>query len=83
MEGESERTGHTSGGASAVETAAEVPLPAPPPKKSSKTGSEVATNLPGVSAIRDSKNPGGGTLALQTRVFAAFVESVKSGRFDC
>ncbi|GAA4831296.1 hypothetical protein GCM10025787_07960 [Saccharopolyspora rosea] len=44
---------------------------------------EVATNLPGVSAIRDSKNPGGGTLALQTRVFAAFVESVKSGRFDC
>lgn len=44
---------------------------------------EVATNLPGTAAIRDSKNPGGGTLALEARVFAAFVDSVKSGRLDC
>lgn len=43
---------------------------------------EVAANVPGVRAIRDSKNPAGGLLVMGPGTLMAFVEAVKSGRFD-
>ncbi|MGI8306490.1 DUF397 domain-containing protein [Saccharopolyspora hattusasensis] len=43
---------------------------------------EVATNLLGVAAIRDSKNPAGEPLVMEPGKLAAFVGSVKAGRFD-
>jgi Domain of unknown function (DUF397) len=43
---------------------------------------EVAINLPGVVAIRDSKNPAGGAHVISTDAFAAFVGAARAGRFD-
>ncbi|EFL01947.1 DUF397 domain-containing protein [Streptomyces sp. NPDC001255] len=46
---------------------------------------EVATNLApahGIVPVRDSKNPGGPSLALHTSAFTGFVSGVKRGDFD-
>ncbi|WP_243793020.1 DUF397 domain-containing protein [Saccharopolyspora gloriosae] len=43
---------------------------------------EVATNLPGFSAIRDSKDPQGDALVMDAARFADFIRSTKSGGFD-
>ena len=56
-------------------------------RKSSRSGGqgqcvEVADNLPGVVAVRDSKNPGGPALAFTPDDWAAFIGGVKSGEFD-
>lgn len=56
-------------------------------RKSSRSGAqgncvEVASNLPGVVAVRDSKNPTGPALALAPEAFAAFAATVKAGRLD-
>ena len=42
---------------------------------------EVAGNLPGVTAVRDSKTPGGGAHVISRPAFAAFLADAKSGRF--
>ncbi|PWR09678.1 DUF397 domain-containing protein [Micromonospora acroterricola] len=39
---------------------------------------EVADNLPGVVAVRDSKDPDGGTLRFDPQVWQGFVDKVKS-----
>jgi Domain of unknown function (DUF397) len=56
-------------------------------RKSSRSGSEgncveVATNLPDVVAVRDTKNRGGGTLAFAPQEWAAFIAGVRDGEFD-
>lgn len=43
---------------------------------------EVATNLPGVVAVRDSKNPHGPALVFTPGEWRAFVGGVKDGEFD-
>ena len=43
---------------------------------------EVAPNLKEVVAVRDSKRPEGGAHVVARAAFAAFLEDVKSGRFD-
>lgn len=43
---------------------------------------EVAINVPGVVAIRDSKRPGDGAHIIKRAVFAAFLDGVKAGDFD-
>ncbi|HUY48672.1 MAG TPA: DUF397 domain-containing protein [Streptosporangiaceae bacterium] len=43
---------------------------------------EVAQNLPGSVAVRDSKNPDGPALVFRTEQWTAFADSVKSGEFD-
>jgi hypothetical protein len=43
---------------------------------------EVASNVPGIRAIRDSKNPAGRPLLMEPGGLIAFLEAVKSGRFD-
>jgi hypothetical protein len=43
---------------------------------------EVARNLPGVVAVRDSKNPNGAALLFTHTEWAAFVGGVKDGEFD-
>jgi Domain of unknown function (DUF397) len=43
---------------------------------------ELATNLPGITAIRDSKRPDGGTHVVSKAVFAAFLADIKAGRYD-
>ncbi|NJA55577.1 DUF397 domain-containing protein [Streptomyces sp. NEAU-H3] len=46
---------------------------------------EVATNLApahGIVPVRDSKNPGGPSLALHTSAFTGFISGVKRGDFD-
>jgi len=43
---------------------------------------EVAGNLPGIVAVRDSKNPTGSVLVVSPAVFGAFLASVKAGRLD-
>ena len=40
---------------------------------------EVASNLPGIIAVRDSKNPGGLTLAFGHGQWRAFAAKVKTG----
>jgi hypothetical protein len=40
---------------------------------------EVASNLPGIVAVRDSKNPGGPTLAFGSGQWRAFAAKVKTG----
>jgi len=39
---------------------------------------EVATNLPGMVAVRDSKNPGGPKLMLTRQAWVDFIEVVKA-----
>jgi len=49
---------------------------------SSSTGQncvEVATNLPGLIAVRDSKNPDGANLIFTPGEWAAFTQKVKDG----
>jgi hypothetical protein len=43
---------------------------------------EVADNLPGVVAVRDSKNPDGPKLLFTPAEWRAFVGGVKAGEFD-
>jgi hypothetical protein len=43
---------------------------------------EVARNLPGIVAVRDSKDPDGPKLAFSPEDWRAFTASVKAGRFD-
>jgi Domain of unknown function (DUF397) len=43
---------------------------------------EVAANLPGAAAVRDSKSPEAGAHVVSRKAFAAFLADVKSGRFD-
>ena len=56
-------------------------------KASRSTGSnggcvEIAANLPGVTAVRDSKRPEGGTHVVSRAAFAALLADVKAGRYD-
>jgi Domain of unknown function (DUF397) len=57
-------------------------------RKSSYSGSnggacvEVARNLPGAVAVRDSKDPDGPKLAFAPDEWAAFTAGVKAGEFD-
>jgi hypothetical protein len=43
---------------------------------------EIAANLPGVTAVRDSKSPELGAHVVDQTVFAAFLADVKAGRLD-
>jgi hypothetical protein len=43
---------------------------------------EVAANLPGVIAIRDSKRPDDGAHVVSTAAFAAFLADARAGRYD-
>jgi hypothetical protein len=43
---------------------------------------EVAHNVPGVVAVRDSKDQGGPRLAVSDRAWAEFVQGIKRGEFD-
>jgi hypothetical protein len=43
---------------------------------------EVARNLPGVVAVRDSKDPGGPKLAFAPDEWLAFTAGIKAGEFD-
>jgi hypothetical protein len=43
---------------------------------------EVAANLPGVVAVRDSKRPEGGAHVIARAVFAAFLGDARTGRYD-
>jgi len=43
---------------------------------------EVARNLPGLVAIRDSKRPEDGAHVVEHPAFAAFLADVKAGRYD-
>jgi hypothetical protein len=57
-------------------------------RKSSRSGGnggdcvEVADNLPGVVAVRDSKDPTGPALTFTPTEWATFVAGVKQGGFD-
>lgn len=57
-------------------------------RKASRSGGnggqcvEVAVNLPGVRAVRDSKNPTGPALVFSPAAFAGFVREAKSGRLN-
>jgi len=57
-------------------------------RKSSYSGNgggdcvEVALNLPGVVAVRDSKNPDGGYLTFGASVWEAFTADIKHGLYD-
>lgn len=43
---------------------------------------EVASNLPGIVAVRDSKDPHGPALAFAPARWAAFTAKVKAGELD-
>jgi hypothetical protein len=43
---------------------------------------EVAGNLPGVVAVRDSKDPVGPRLVVKPQDWTAFTRGVRDGRFD-
>jgi Domain of unknown function (DUF397) len=43
---------------------------------------EIAANLPGVVAVRDSKRPEGGAHVVSRSAFAAFLADARAGRFD-
>jgi hypothetical protein len=43
---------------------------------------EVAANLPGVTAVRDSKRPQGGAHVVDRAAFAKFLVDVQRGRYD-
>jgi hypothetical protein len=43
---------------------------------------EIAANLPGIAALRDSTRPDSGTLVVSRAAFAAFLSDVKTGRYD-
>ena len=43
---------------------------------------EVAVNLPGITAVRDSKRPEGGAIVVDRAAFARFLLDVQRGRYD-
>lgn len=43
---------------------------------------EVAANLPGVTALRDSKRPDDGAHVVDRTAFARFLADVQGGRYD-
>lgn len=43
---------------------------------------EVAANLPGVAAVRDSRRPEGGAHVVGRDAFARFLLDVQGGRYD-
>jgi hypothetical protein len=43
---------------------------------------EIAANIPGVTAVRDSKRPGDGAHVVDRVAFASFLADVKGGRYD-
>jgi hypothetical protein len=43
---------------------------------------EIAANLPGVVAVRDSKRPEGGAHVVSRAAFAAFLADARAGRYD-
>jgi Domain of unknown function (DUF397) len=43
---------------------------------------EVARNLPGIVAVRDSKDPEGPALTISPAGWDAFVQGIKQGDFD-
>lgn len=43
---------------------------------------EIAANLPGVTAVRDSKHPEGGAHIIARDSFAEFLADLKGGRYD-
>ncbi|GII63781.1 hypothetical protein Skr01_38660 [Sphaerisporangium krabiense] len=43
---------------------------------------EVATNLPGLVAVRDSKNPSGPALVFPPQEWSRFLDGTAKGRFD-
>lgn len=55
-------------------------------RKSTRSGGnggecvEVATNVPGVVAVRDSKDPGGPLLSFEPSAWATFVAAMRSDR---
>ena len=57
-------------------------------RKSTKSGGnggncvEVARNLPRTVAVRDSKDPHGPVLAIESAEWRAFIAGVKAGRYD-
>jgi hypothetical protein len=57
-------------------------------RKSSYSGAnggncvEVARNLPGAVAVRDSKHPDGPALVLTPDAFTAFTDAIRAGDFD-
>ncbi|WP_326646806.1 DUF397 domain-containing protein [Streptosporangium sp. NBC_01755] len=57
-------------------------------RKSSLSGNggadcvEVAANLPGIAAVRDSKDPLGPALVFSPDGWRTFIEGVKDGEFD-
>ena len=53
-------------------------------RRSSHNGGcvEIAANLPGVTAVRDSKRPEGGGHVVGRTSFASFLADVKEGRYD-
>lgn len=53
------------------------------PSRSSNNGNcvEVARNLPGIVAVRDSKNPDGPALVFTADEWHAFVSGVRAGEF--
>jgi hypothetical protein len=53
-------------------------------RRSSHNGGcvEIAVNLEGVTAVRDSKRPEGGAHVVGRAAFAVFLADVKDGRYD-
>ncbi len=43
---------------------------------------EIAGNLPGIVAVRDSTRPDDGAHVIDRAAFAAFLADVKAGRYD-
>ena len=43
---------------------------------------EVAVNLPGIVAVRDSKDRSGAALVFTRREWAAFLDGLRAGEFD-
>jgi hypothetical protein len=43
---------------------------------------EIAGNLPGIVAVRDSKRPEGGAHVVSRATFAAFLSDARAGRYD-
>ncbi|HTU72520.1 MAG TPA: DUF397 domain-containing protein [Trebonia sp.] len=43
---------------------------------------EIAANIPGITAVRDSKRPGDGAHVVDRAAFASFLADVKGGRYD-
>jgi hypothetical protein len=43
---------------------------------------EIAANLPGVAAVRDSTRPGDGAHVVTHAAFEAFLEDLRAGKYD-